>query len=138
MGVMLNLDSVASPLGHHWIVRAGTRKFGAWLLRRLAEEGLDAIDKPEPMPFADHFPFSVLGVPAVTFLRPNMNNGMRWQHHSEYDRLDNVSVEELGRMVRVLAGVAVELADKTRWPFPRGLAPEQRGETARLARELFE
>src|SRR5436190_7631902 len=36
VGVVLNLDSVSSPLGHHWLLRAGTETFGAWLCKRLA------------------------------------------------------------------------------------------------------
>jgi len=137
VGVALNIDSVASPLGHHWLFRAGTGRFGNWLLRRLAQEGLDAVEKSAPMPFADHFPFSVFGVPSASFIRPNMDNGLRWQHHSAHDRLDNVSIAELSRVVHALGALAGDLAAKPRWPFGRGLAPEQRAETARLARELF-
>jgi len=137
VGVALNLDSVSSPLGHHWLFRAGTKEFGNWLLGRLAEEGLEAVEQAAPMPFADHFPFSVFGVPSVSFIRPNMSNGLRWQHHSAHDRLDNVSVVELSRVVRAVGALAGDLAAKPRWPFARGLAPDQRAETARLARELF-
>src|SRR5262249_39834143 len=31
IGAVLNLDSVASPLGHHWLIRAGQDTFGSWL-----------------------------------------------------------------------------------------------------------
>jgi len=137
VGVVFNLDSVSSPLGHHWVIRAGTRVFGAWLLRELARAGLEAREHAAPMPFADHFPFSVFGTPAVTFLRPNMDSGMRWQHHSAQDNLENVSVTELARVVGALAQATRALARAVRWPFPRGLAPEQRAETARLGKELF-
>jgi hypothetical protein len=138
IGAVLNLDSVASLLGHHWLVRAGTAPFGTWLQKQLAGQGLDTVEKPAPMPFADHFPFSVFGVPAVTFYRPNMDSGMRWQHHSIHDNLDNVSVTELARVVRAVGSVALTLANLLRWPFPRGLAPEQRAETDRLARDLYD
>jgi hypothetical protein len=67
-----------------------------------------------------------------------MDSGMRWQHHSAYDDLDNVSVEELARVVKAVASVTQLLASTARWPFRRGLAPEQRAETARLAKELFD
>ncbi|MGO8678518.1 MAG: M28 family metallopeptidase [Limisphaerales bacterium] len=137
VGVVLNLDSVASPLGHHWLLRGGTAEFGSWLVRRLAKEGLDVVEKAAPMPFADHFPFSVFGVPSVTFIRPNMDNGLRWQHHSAHDQLENVSTLELSRVIKAVGALAAGLAAKPRWPFPRGLAPDQRPETARLARELF-
>jgi len=137
IGAVLNFDSVASPLGHHWLIRAGQNSFGAWLLKRLAREGHDAIEKTAAMPFADHFPFSAFGVPSVTFMRPNMDSGMRWQHHSAQDNLENVSIDELMRVVRAVAGVVTGLSRKSRWPFGRGLAPQQRPETARMAKELF-
>jgi hypothetical protein len=137
LGVVLNIDSVASPLGHHWLIRAGTAEFGDRLLKKLSSHGLDCVERSMPMPFADHFPFSAFGVPSVTFMRPNMDSGMRWQHHSSEDKLENVSVAELGRVIRAIAGVTEALAGSSRWRFGRGLAPEQQEETARLARDLF-
>ena len=137
IGAVLNLDSVASPLGHHWVLRAGKNDFGSWLLKQLARAGLDAAEKPVPMPFADHFPFSAFGVPSVTFMRPNMDSGMRWQHHSAQDNVENVSLDELTNVIRAVANVAGSLARTARWPFARGVAPEHREETARLAKELF-
>jgi hypothetical protein len=137
LGVVLNIDSVASPLGHHWVIRAGTKKFGQRLVKELGRHGLDTVEKALPMPFADHFPFSAFGVPAVTFMRPNMDSGMRWQHHSAQDNLENVSVGELSRVSRAIAGVVCALAKALRWRFDRGVAPDQQAETDRLARELF-
>jgi hypothetical protein len=137
VAVVLNLDSVASPLGHHWVIRGGTNEFGDWLLKRLARHGLEAVEKAFPMPFADHFPFAAMGVPAVTFMRPNMDSGMRWQHHSAHDNLENVSVPELARVIGAVQGVTRELAQASRLPFRRGVAPEHKAETVRLARELF-
>jgi len=137
IGAVLNLDSVSSPLGHHWLLRAGTQRFGSWLVQALAKAGLEAVDKSATIPFADHFPFSAFGIPAVTFLRPNMDSGMRWQHHSAEDNLDNSSVPELARVIQAVAAVTDTLANQSRWPFPAGLAPEQRAETTRMARELF-
>jgi aminopeptidase YwaD len=137
LGMVLNLDSVSSPLGHHWLIRAGSNAFGAWLVKRLGQAGLDVVERTGTMPFADHFPSSAFGIPSVTFMRPNIDGGMRWQHHSAQDALDNVSADELARVVRAVGQVTGELARAARWPFPRGLAPEQRAETARMAKELF-
>ena len=137
LGLVLNLDSIASVLGHHWLIRGGTEAFGRWMGNRLTGLGLDVVDRPAPMPFADHFPFAALGVPAVTLYRPNMDSGMRWQHHSIHDNLENVSTAELARVVRAAAAVVRHLAQRPRWPFPRGLDPHQRAETARLARDLY-
>jgi Iap family predicted aminopeptidase len=137
IGVVLNLDSIASPLGHHWMIRAGPDAFGSWLSKRLAGEGLDVVEKTAAMPFADHFPFSAFGVPSVTFMRPNMDSGMRWQHHSAQDNLDNVSVDELARVIQAIAGVTMALARSARWKIGRGVSPAQRHETVRMAKELF-
>jgi hypothetical protein len=43
----------------------------------------------------------------------------------------------LARVVSALGKVTRTLADARRWSFPRGLAREQRAETARLGKELF-
>jgi len=138
LGLILNLDSVSSPLGHHWVLRAGTNAFGKWLVKSLSEAGLDVVEKTAPMPFANHFPFSAFGIPAVTFMRPNMDIGMRWQHHSRFDELSNVSSSELEKVAGALQDVASQLADSVRWPFKPGLAPHQQAETRRLAREMFD
>jgi len=137
LGAVLNLDSVSSPLGHHWLIRAGSDAFGSWLVKRLAQSGLDVTERTATMPFADHFPFSAFGIPSVTLMRPNMDGGMRWQHHSSQDDLGNVSGYELARVISAVARIADDLAKNVRWSFPRGLAPEQRGETARMAKEMF-
>ena len=137
LGAVLNLDSVSSPLGHHWVIRAGSDPFGAFVQRQLAAFGLDTIEKTAAMPFADHFPFSIFGVPALTFMRPNMDSGMRWQHHSAQDNLDNVSVSELARVITAVGRLAGALAGSARWPFKKGLAPSQRRETLRMGKELY-
>lgn len=138
IGVVLNIDSASSVLGHQTLWRSGTAAFGKWLMRGLAQAGLDAQEDAKPNPFADHFPFSVFGVPAVTFYRGNMNSGMRWQHHSAHDNLENVSVAELERVITAVAAVGSTLANSARWPFPRGLAKDQRGPTLKLARDLYD
>jgi hypothetical protein len=137
LGLVLNLDSVASVLGHHWLIHGGTPPLGGWLRARLARHGLDVVEKRAPMPFADHFPFSVFGVPAATLYRPNMDSGMRWQHHSAQDNLQNVSAPELARVIRAVGAMVMELADRTDWPFGHGLDTKGRAETFRLARDLY-
>jgi hypothetical protein len=137
IGAVINLDSVSSPLGHHWMISAGQPRFASWMLRNLSNFGLETVAKTAPMPFADHFPFSAFGVPAITLMRPNMDSGMRWQHHSAHDTVKNVSIEELAKVIRAVAGVTTKLAKMKNWPFGRGAAPEVCDETRRLARELF-
>ena len=66
-----------------------------------------------------------------------MDGGMRWQHHSAYDDLSNISVTELERVIDAVGGVTSELARSTTWSFPRGMAPEYRKPIALMAREMF-
>jgi hypothetical protein len=89
------------------------------------------------MPFADHFPFSVFGVPAASYLRENFPGG-RWQHHSVHDGLANVSVEVLAELVSALAGLASHTADLNRLPFARGLPPDLAEETLQTALDLYD
>ena len=66
-----------------------------------------------------------------------MDGGMRWQHHSAYDDLNNISGKELERVIDAVGGVTSELARSTAWSFPRGMAPEYRKPIALMAREMF-
>jgi len=138
IGLVINMDSISSCLGHHWMIRAGTDRFGRWMAQALGRAGLEVLDKPAPMPFADHFPFSVFGVPSITLYRPNMDSGMRWQHHSHHDNLRNVSLGELERVVAAVTAVVLRLDRLDALPFSRGLPRAHRVETARLARDLFD
>jgi hypothetical protein len=93
--------------------------------------------KREAVPFADHFPFTVYGVPSLWFFRENFPGG-RWQHHSIHDNLDNVST---GVLIDVLSGVqriVDDAAMRDELPFVRGLDPGIREKTMRLARTLYE
>ena len=98
--------------------------------------GLDVIEKTATMPFADHFPFSAFGIPSVTLMRPNMDGGMRWQHPTAPRTISKRLATELAKVIQAVSAVA-ELARSPRWPFSRGLARQQRPETARMAHELF-
>ena len=88
-------------------------------------------------PFADHFPFTVYGVPALWFFRENFPGG-RWQHHSIHDNLENVSVSVLTDLIAAVGGLILDAAGKPELPFPRGLEPGIRDKTMILARTLFE
>jgi hypothetical protein len=137
IGVVLNLDGLSSVLGHNLVIRAGFPEFGTCLQRQLALHGFDANVSADIMPFADHFPFSAFGIPAMTLTRANMNSFIRWQHHSAFDNLDEVSIEQTVKAVRALAGLVTFLSRRASWPFGRGLSPGQRVQTLQYARELY-
>ena len=90
----------------------------------------------EVTPFVDNFPFNAAGVPSLYFGRANCTAG-RWQHHSRHDTLENVSVDEV---VRLLMGVTPLIKQLTRgrpWMFATGLPAEQQTLARRLGRDLF-
>ena len=73
----------------------------------------------------------------MTLSRPNMNSFMRWQHHSAFDNLDEVSVPETAKAVRAMAGLVTFLMNRAQWPFRRGLSAGQRAQTLQFARDLY-
>ena len=137
IGAVLNMDSIASVLGHNAVLHAGKTEFGQCVTKLLSQHGLDVSESADACPFVDAFPFTVSGIPSITLMRPNMIGLMRWQHHSAFDNLNEVSLAEAAKSVRAMAGLLAFLANRTAWPFSRGLAPEQQPRTAQLARGLY-
>ena len=73
----------------------------------------------------------------MTLIRPNMNSLMRWQHHSAFDNLDEISLPETITAVRGMAGLIDFLAAREKWPFQRGLSLAHRKQTHDFARGLY-
>ena len=136
VALMLNFDSVASPLGHHTVVCTGGPDLRSFAAAALERGGLLAAFRGDAVPFADHFPFSVLGVPALWIFRQNFSGG-RWQHHSVHDNLENVSADVVVEMLAAVAGLLDEAANAEALPFGRGLDPALREATLGYARDLF-
>jgi hypothetical protein len=136
VGLVINFDSVSSPLGHWMMSVPGNAALSRYATRHLAGHGLDLEAKPEITPFSDQFPFNRVGVPSLWFQRPNFPGG-RWQHHSVHDSLENVSLDEVARLLHAAHPFITSLAAKTKWPFPSSLPAAQQALARRLGRELF-
>lgn len=136
VGFVINFDSVSSPLGHWVMSLAGDPALARFASRRLAARDLDVAITPEVIPFSDQFPFNRVGVPSVWFMRTNSSGG-RWQHHSAHDSLENVSVEEVRRLLAAVHPFAEELARSAKWPFAAQLPAAQLATARRIGRELF-
>lgn len=136
IGLVLNFDSVSSPLGHYNVSCIGSDTFLRHATRTLARHGIDALFQRTVTPFVDNFPFNYAGIPSLWFHRTNFPGG-RWQHHSPHDTLANVSPEVVAKLLGAVAPLARHLAGATRWPFALPLPEEQRREARRLGRELF-
>ncbi len=137
IGLVLNFDSIASPLGHLEMWRVGAPTLEQVALRTLARGGVRPAVKADVSPFFDHFSFNQAGVPSLAFYRPNFSGG-RWQHHSRHDTLANVSAEEVVRLVEALLPLVTMLASRATWPFPRAIPAAQARVARELARDLFD
>jgi carboxypeptidase Q len=135
-GLVINFDSVASPLGHFSLSVAGTREFARYSTKKLAAGGLDVVAQPELTPFSDQFPFNRAGVSSLWFMRTNFPGG-RWQHHSAHDSLENVSVAEVQRLLRAVHPLAADLAARPTWPFAARLPGALHTQARRIGRALF-
>jgi hypothetical protein len=136
VGVVVNFDSVSSPLGH-WIMSVpGNASLARHAQRRLAARGLEVEVLPEITPFSDQFPFNRVGVPSLWFMRTNFPGG-RWQHHSIHDSLQNVSIPEVQRLLGAVYPLIHSLGSRAKWPFPSELPPREQALARRIGRELF-
>jgi hypothetical protein len=136
VGLVINFDSVSSPLGHFTLSVAGGDALARFASRQVAAHGVDAALQPEITPFSDHFPFNRAGVPSLWFMRTNSPGG-RWQHHSRHDTLENVSTTEVQRLLDAVHPLIATLAAAQKWPFPTRLPPPQLAEARRIGRALF-
>lgn len=134
-GLVVNLDSVSSPLGHFQLLCAGAPALGRRAAALLATGGLDVGLRHEISPFVDNFPFNRAGVPSLCLMRTNTPGG-RWQHHGVHDVLGNCSVAEVQRLLRAVFPLIGHLAGQRLRSFG-GLPPEQRRAARSLGRELY-
>jgi Zn-dependent M28 family amino/carboxypeptidase len=135
-GLVVNFDSVSSPLGHWVMSSAGDPALDRHARRHLSAAGLEVGSRPEITPFSDQFPFNRAGVPSLWFMRTNFPGG-RWQHHSMYDSLENVSTAEVQRLLGAVFPLITSLASRKKWPFPSTLPAREQARARRLGRELF-
>lgn len=116
IGILFNVDSIASPLGHLLVSHTMGEAPAAWLARYMKRRGLIHQMRLTDTPFMDHFPFAVSGVPTVNFSRGNCSGG-RWQHHSEHDHLGNVSTQPVEQVVSCLTPLVHSLANRRDTPL---------------------
>ncbi len=135
-GLVVNFDSISSPLGHWMMSVAGEPALQRFSVSTLSAHGLDVYAHSEINPFSDQFAFNRVGVPSLWFMRTNFPGG-RWQHHSRHDTLENVSADEVRHLLDAVHPMIRTLGNRLRWPFPTTLPPAQRTLARRLGRELF-
>jgi hypothetical protein len=135
--LMVNLDSMASALGHTVVLVAGSPQLESWVIKNMNAAKMPPRIVHEVTPFADHFPFTIFDVPAIWFYRPNFGN-IRWQHHGPADTLENCSPEAVCRILNALTPMAAQVGDSRVLPFKGGINPKERPEINHYAQELFD
>lgn len=135
-GLVINFDSVASPLGHWVLYLSGEPRLERHVTRQLAAHGLDVEARREIIPFSDQFPFNRAGIPSLWFMRTNFPGG-RWQHHSPHDTLENVSAGEVQRLLGAVYPLIQTLGARAAWPFAPGLPADQLATARKVGRELY-
>lgn len=134
--LMVNIDSIGSPMGHTQLLAGGSDALAAWGCRWMEKSDIRVRLSREVFPFADHFPFTALGVPALWLYRPNCAGG-RWQHHSVYDTPEQVSAEMIAQLGGALAALVAEAANRSTLPFRRGVSKSEFAEIRRMAKDMF-
>ncbi len=137
VGLVINLDSVSSPLGHTSLFHSGHARLAPFFQRALRRGGCDVGIDDTVCPYADHFPFAALGVPAIWLYRWNVRGGHRWQHHGPKDSLTNVSAGQVAGLLDALLPPALRLANAPVWPFGKAVPAAVRARTRGLARTYF-
>lgn len=136
VGLVVNLDSVASPLGHDILWAAGDDRLERFATGALRAGGIDVQVRREISPFFDHFPFNRAGIPSLTLMRENCSGG-RWQHHSAHDNLDHISVPDTVRLCAALEGLVRRAGAAASLPFSPRLRPAQLAAARKLGRDLL-
>lgn len=135
-GLVINFDSVSSPLGHCELSCVGSGALAKKAVVVLSHHGVDTVLRRDVTPFVDNFPFNVAGVPSLYFGRANCSAG-RWQHHSRHDTLENVSVDAVVRLLTGVTPLIEQLTHGGSWTFSTELPADQQTLARRLGRDLF-
>ena len=136
IALMVNLDSYASPLGHTVLVCAGGDDLAEFGRKQLERGGVLAALRRTVIPYADHFPFSAHGSPAVWLYRENFP-GARWQHHSRHDNLENISASVAAELLAAVGSLIQTAASAPTLPFRRTALSDRNPDVERYARTLF-
>jgi len=107
----------------------------SWLLRELARAGLDVRENTAPF-LRDHFPFSIFGVPAVSFRGRTWTEMHALAHHSAQDTSRTWPWPNLPGVVSAVAKVLARWLPPT-LALPSWSSAGPTAETARLGKELF-
>lgn len=114
---MFNLDSFGSPLGWNDLIFNGPDTLAQQVRNCFEPKEIYFRFLNQVIPYADHFPFAVAGIPAVTLIRSNCTSG-RFFHHRPDDDLDKVSTSTMATLLNGIIHFIDLLTTTNQFPFP--------------------
>ena len=133
---MLNFDSYGSLLGWSELSCCGSEEMGRYLDRFFVARDEYPVIKHELMPYADHFPFAVAGMPSATLIRSNCTAG-RFFHHRPDDNISRVGTSLAAKLVEAGGEALAEIAAAETVPFPSRITGDLQVEVQKKWLELF-
>jgi Zn-dependent M28 family amino/carboxypeptidase len=133
---MLNFDACGSLLGWTKLFCYGQGEIGEYLNRFFTAQDEYIAIKNELMPYADHFPFSAVGMTAASLHRSNCTSG-RFFHHRPDDTMSRIDISLLARFVNIGRECLINIARADPLPFSTSLPQELRAEIDNMWQELY-
>lgn len=107
---MCNFDSCGSMLGWNAFSVNATDTLAENIRQILNGEDIYYLVNRAPDPYNDLFPFTLVGVPGITFMRRNCESG-NFYHHQPHNALENISGAEAARLAAGAAVLTARIAD---------------------------
>ncbi len=133
---MLNLDSYGSLLGWTELSCCGPEDMGKYLNRCFVEQDEYVAIKNEVVPYADHFPFAVCGIPAAWLGRSNCTSG-RFFHHRPDDTISRIGIPLAAKLVNISRECLAQIALADPMPFPPHMPQDLQTEVEAKWQDLF-
>ncbi|MDA0990010.1 MAG: M28 family peptidase [Verrucomicrobia bacterium] len=133
---MFNFDSFGSLLGWTDLICNGPDEMADAATDWFDARGHFARVTKTIVPYADHFPFVVAGVPSIFVHRPNCIAG-RFFHHRPDDDMRRLSIPLLTDILNGSAAWLQELATMASLPFPRQMAAADVARANAVWQDLF-
>jgi len=131
---MCNFDSCASRLGWNFFSVNANEPLTRTIQTILNEGDVYYVADTVPDPCNDLFPFTLVGVPGVTFLRKNCESG-KFYHHQAGNNLDVISAEVAGKLAAAAKTLVERMADGDVQGL--GVNPDTQGQVQRLWEEQY-
>lgn len=133
---MCNFDSCTTAVGWNRFTINASASLRKKLREVYRDHDVYYAENLELDPCNDAFPFMAAGVPGLTLMRSNCDQG-RFYHHQPTNTLQMLSMEKAAQLVKASATLLSDLADR-RDPWELGrIDPDKEADVSTLWQEIF-